>query len=123
MSGAFHSRLMKPAEERLREAVAAATISPPRYPVIANATGLPATDPEEIRGALVRQLCAPVLWEKSVRFIIGMKAGLFIELGHGRVLSGLLRRIDRAQRAANVGDLKGLERLRAALAADTGGAT
>ncbi|HOE27821.1 MAG: ACP S-malonyltransferase [Candidatus Aureabacteria bacterium] len=123
VSGAFHSRLMKPAEERLREAVAAATISPPRYPVIANATGLPATDPEEIRGALVRQLCAPVLWEKSVRFIIGMKAGLFIELGHGRVLSGLLRRIDRAQRAANVGDLKGLERLRAALAADTGGAT
>lgn len=123
VSGAFHSRLMKPAEERLREAVAVATIHPSRYPVIANATGLPVTDPAEIRETLVRQLCAPVLWERGVRFIIGMRVGLFIELGHGRILSGLLRRIDRVQKAANVGDLRSLEKTRAALATETGGAT
>lgn len=123
VSGAFHSRLMKPAEERLREAVAAATIHPSRYPVIANATGLPVTDPAEIRETLVRQLCAPVLWEQGVRFIIGLKVGLFIEIGHGRILSGLLRRIDRVQKAANVGDLRSLEKTRAALATETGGVT
>lgn len=122
VSGAFHSMLMKPAEDRLREAVASAAISPPRYPVIANATALPVTDPAEIRETLLRQLCAPVLWEESMRRLIGGGVGLFVELGHGRVLSGLMRRIDKAQKIANVQDLRSLEKTRAVLAGPSGGA-
>ncbi|MEI6633779.1 MAG: ACP S-malonyltransferase [Chlamydiota bacterium] len=122
VSGAFHSRLMKPAEDRLRVAVSETKIVAPRYPVIANVSALPVTDPAEIREALVRQLCAPVLWEKSMRCLFGEKIDLFVELGHGRVLSGLMRRIDKAQKMVNVGDLRSLEKAQAALVAPPGDA-
>jgi len=111
VSGAFHSRLMKPAEDKLREAVKESRIVSPEYPVIANATALPVAGPEEIGETLVRQLCSPVLWEKSIRYMIGMGIDLFIELGHGRVLSGLLRRIDKKCAAANVQDPDSLDKL------------
>lgn len=122
VSGAFHSRLMKPAEDRLRAAVSGTKIVAPRYPVIANVSALPVTDPEAIREAIVRQLCAPVLWEKSMRYLIGEKVDLFVELGHGRVLSGLMRRIDKAQKTVNIQDLRSIEKARAALEAPQGGA-
>lgn len=123
VSGAFHSLLMKPAEDRLRAAVSETKIVSPRYPVIANVSALPVTDPPAIREALVRQLCAPVLWEKSMRYMIGERIDLFVELGHGRVLSGLMRRIDKAQKVVNVGDLRSLEKAQVALAAPPGGAS
>lgn len=122
VSGAFHSMLMKPAEERLRAAVEAAAVSPPRYPVIANVTARPVTGPGEIREALVRQLCAPVLWEECVRAMIADGVELFVEIGHGRVLSGLMRRIDKARKAANVQDLRSLEKTKAILSGSHGGA-
>ncbi|MCX6340388.1 MAG: ACP S-malonyltransferase [Candidatus Aureabacteria bacterium] len=104
VSGAFHSRLMKPAEERLRRAVMETKIVEPKYPVIANVSALPVTQPGEIRAALLRQLCSPVLWEKSVRYLISRGVAFFMEVGHGRVLRGLMRRIDKSLKVVNVQD-------------------
>ncbi len=110
VSGAFHSRLMKPAEERLRQAVAETKMVAPEYPVIANVSALPVAEPAEIREALLKQLCSPVLWEKSMRHLIDHGTSLFMELGHGRVLRGLMRRIDKNQNVVNVQDPDSLEK-------------
>lgn len=122
VSGAFHSRLMKPAEEKLRAAVAAAGIVAPGYPVIANATALPVTDPSEVRETLIRQLCSPVLWEKSMRYCIEQGVDLFIEVGHGRILTGLLRRIDKRHRGLDVQDPGSFVKISESIAKVTGGA-
>jgi [acyl-carrier-protein] S-malonyltransferase len=110
VSGAFHSRLMKPAEERLRQAVVDTKMVAPKYPVIANVSARPVTDPDEIREALLKQLCSPVLWERSMRYLIDQGTSLFTELGHGRVLRGLMRRIDKSQNVVNVQDPDSLEK-------------
>lgn len=110
VSGAFHSRLMKPAEEALREAVASVRIQAPKFPVVANVTAGFVTDPGEIRDTIVRQLCSPVLWEASMRLLISSGAGVFVEVGHGRVLRGLMRRIDKTKEAVNVQDPESLRK-------------
>ncbi|MCX6353280.1 MAG: ACP S-malonyltransferase [Candidatus Aureabacteria bacterium] len=122
VSGAFHSRLMKPAEEKLREAVAGTRIVTPKYPVIANVTARPVTNPDEIREALIKQLCSPVLWEKSIRYFIAEGVDLCIEVGHGRVLSGLMRRIDKGRKMMNVQDPAGISKLTEGLSKGSGGA-
>jgi [acyl-carrier-protein] S-malonyltransferase len=95
VAGAFHTRLMKPADERLAEALAGVEIRPPRIPVISNVDAKPHDDPEEIRRNLVRQVVSPVLWEDSMRSMIASGIDEFYEVGPGRVLRGLLKRIDR----------------------------
>jgi len=122
VSGAFHSRLMKPAEEKLRRAVAETKIIEPRYPVIANVSALPVTQPEEIREALLKQLCSPVLWEKSMRYLMSQGTTLFVETGHGRVLRGLMRRIDENQKVVNVQDPDSLGKALGALEGGKAGA-
>ncbi|MCX6357065.1 MAG: ACP S-malonyltransferase [Candidatus Aureabacteria bacterium] len=121
VSGAFHSALMRPAEEKLRSAIEAAAIVSPRYPVIANVTAQAASTPAEIRETLVRQLCSPVLWEKSVQGLISRGVTTFLEVGHGRILSGLLRRIDKTAKAVNVQDPASLAKTVEALAGKAGG--
>lgn len=96
VAGAFHTSLMQPAVERLRAALADVPLQKPRVPVIANVDARPHTDPKEIRGLLVQQVCSQVRWEDSMRYLLddlGITA--FYELGPGRVLSGLLKRIAR----------------------------
>lgn len=122
VSGAFHSRLMKPAEEKLRRAVAETRIVEPKYPVIANVSALPVVKPEEIREALLAQLCSPVLWEKSMRYLMSQGATLFMEVGHGRVLRGLMRRIDKSQRVVNVQDPESLGKALAELKGESASA-
>ncbi len=102
VAGAFHTPLMQPAVERLAAALAFVAISPPRVPVISNVDAAPHTDPEEIRALLVRQVVSPVLWEDSLRYLIAAGYTRFFEVGPGRVLRGLLRRIDRKIDCANV---------------------
>ncbi|MDD5556280.1 MAG: ACP S-malonyltransferase [bacterium] len=118
VSGAFHSRLMRPAEEALRTAVEGVPIGPPRFPVVANATARPVSSPDEIRETLVRQLCSPVLWEEGVRHIIRSGVRLFVEVGHGRVLRGLVRKIDGAATALGIADPAGLAKALAGLGVD-----
>lgn len=95
VAGAFHTQIMRPADERLAEALADVPMRKPRIPVISNVDAKPHDDPEEIRALLIRQILSPVLWEDSVRFLLAQGVDKFYEIGPGRVLRGLLKRIDR----------------------------
>lgn len=95
VSGAFHSPLMAEAREGLREALHDVAISDPRFPVVANASAEPIRSAEEGRRRLVQQLTSPVRWVQSVGAMEQAEPDLWIELGPGSVLSGLLRRIER----------------------------
>jgi len=95
VAGAFHTPLMQRAVDKLAEALDAMTIEPPRIPVISNVDALPHTDPGEIRQILMKQILQPVLWEQSMRYLLEREFDQFYEIGPGRVLRGLLKRIDR----------------------------
>ena len=94
VSGAFHSRMMAPASDRLTETLQRVAISQPKTPVISNVTAKPVGGAPEIRGLLVDQLTQPVLWEDSIRYLMANGVRRFVEVGPGRVLTGLLGRID-----------------------------
>lgn len=95
VGGAFHSPLMEPARERLREALQNTTFHDARVPIYHNATAAPETKADRIRERLDQQLTSPVRWIESTQRMIGNGANRFIEIGPGKVLSGLIRRIDR----------------------------
>jgi [acyl-carrier-protein] S-malonyltransferase len=102
VSGAFHSPLMQGAAQGLEEALSGVEISVPRVPVFANATAAPVIEPDEIRRSLVRQLLSPVRWEETIRAMIDSDLRRFVEVGPGKVLSGLVRSIDRTATTASV---------------------
>jgi [acyl-carrier-protein] S-malonyltransferase len=95
VTGAFHTSVMQPAVERLQRVLADVPLQKPRVPVIFNVDATPHDDPDEIRQLLVKQLVQPVLWEATVRYMLGQGIDTFYEVGPGRVLRGLLKRIDR----------------------------
>jgi [acyl-carrier-protein] S-malonyltransferase len=95
VAGAFHSDLMEPAAAGLAAALAAAPIQPPRLPVYANVDALPHTDPDDLRRTLVAQVTGGVRWEDSMRRMLADGFDTFYEIGPGRVLTGLLKRINR----------------------------
>lgn len=95
VAGAFHSALMSPAADELRAALADVRFSAPRMPVVGNVDGLSTRDPEMIRRNLEAQVVEPVLWEPSMRALLGIGVRRFVEPGPGKVLSGLLKKIDR----------------------------
>jgi [acyl-carrier-protein] S-malonyltransferase len=95
VAGAFHTPIMEPARKRLEAAVAETPITRPRIPVVSNVDALPHDDPDEIRQLLVRQVVAPVRWEDSLRWLLGQGFDRYYEVGPGRVLRGLMKRIDR----------------------------
>ncbi len=95
VAGAFHTPIMESAVERLREALAATRIDRPSIPVISNVDAIAHFDPDEIRQLLVRQIVSPVRWEESMRNLLTGGYDQFYEVGPGRVLRGLLKRIDR----------------------------
>ncbi|MEO8496991.1 MAG: ACP S-malonyltransferase [Planctomycetota bacterium] len=95
VAGAFHTPIMQTAVERLTAALATATISAPKIPVISNVDARSHSDPEEIRSLLVQQLVKPVRWEDSMRRLLDDGCDLFYEVGPGRVLRGLMKRINR----------------------------
>lgn len=95
VAGAFHTQIMQSARERLTAALAEVPMKKPRIPVVSNVDATPHDDPEEIRSLLVQQLVSPVRWEDSVRYLLAQGFDLFYEVGPGRVLRGLLKRIDR----------------------------
>ena len=96
VGGAFHSPCMEPARAELAEAIAATPINEPICPVYQNVDALPHTDPAEIKANLVAQLTAPVRWTQTVRNMIADGATEFVELGPGKVLQGLVAKIDKA---------------------------
>lgn len=102
VAGAFHTRLMQPAVDRLRKALDGVQLKRPRIPVIFNVDAQAHDDPEEIRRLLTEQVVSPVRWEESIRKMLSHGHGPFWEVGPGRVLRGLLKRIDRKAEAEGV---------------------
>lgn len=95
VAGAFHTNIMKPADARLAEALAGVPIKKPEIPLVSNVDAACHDDPDEIRDLLVRQVISSVRWEESMRAMIGQGVDEFYEIGPGKVLRGLLKRIDR----------------------------
>jgi len=104
VAGAFHTPLMQSACDRLSDVLKSVTIQSPRIPVISNVDALPHHDPEDIRSVLVRQVTQPVLWEDSVRSLLAQGATRFYEIGPGKVLKGLMKRIDRKVDCESIND-------------------
>ena len=95
VAGAFHTSLMEPARVALQEVLDRTTIVAPRIPVISNVDVQSHSDPKEIRHILLSQLCSPVRWEVSMRELLAQDFDAFYEIGPGRVLRGLMKRINR----------------------------
>lgn len=116
VGGPFHSVYMQPAAEEFQTVVEGVTFSRPAVPVVLNVTGTACDDPEEIRRTLVTQATSPVRWSDSVKTMVEMGCNVFVELGPGQVLSGLVKRIAREAVVLNVEDEESLhstaERLR-----------
>lgn len=111
VSAPFHSALMIPAGERLAGVLQQIEISEIKTPVITNVEAAPNTDSSRVRELLVAQVSAPVKWDSSVREMISLGVNSFIEIGPGKVLSGLVKRIDKEVVTANIEDSAGLKAL------------
>jgi [acyl-carrier-protein] S-malonyltransferase len=116
VSAPFHSGLMQPAQDELARVLAGIALADPRIPVAANVTGTLATTAEAARDALIRQVTGAVRWVDCVQALIGAGVQVFIETGPGKVLTGLMRQIDPAQKTLNVEDTVSLEKTVAELA-------
>ncbi|WP_153124105.1 ACP S-malonyltransferase [Peribacillus tepidiphilus] len=104
VSGPFHSILMKPAATKLQEVLDSISIQKALVPVISNVTASPMDEPEEIKQRLLEQLYSPVLWEDSVKRMMELGVDTFIEIGPGKVLAGLIKKIDRKSQVFSVFD-------------------
>jgi [acyl-carrier-protein] S-malonyltransferase len=111
VSAPFHCPLMKPAEDRLAPELRALPAADPRFPVVANVDAEPKRDARSAIDALIRQVSSPVRWEGVVRRLIAEGATAFVEIGPGKVLAGLIRKIDRGVTVLSVEDEKGLAAL------------
>jgi [acyl-carrier-protein] S-malonyltransferase len=107
VSGGFHTSLMEPAAEGMADAVANAPLRDPQVPIIANTSAEPLTTAGQLRSELVEQLTMPVQWQRSVEALKAAGVGTVIEFGPGRVLTGLVKRIDRSIGLRNVSDMAG----------------
>ena len=103
VSAPFHCRLMQPAADRMAEALADAEILVPRVPVVTNVTAGPTSDPAEIRERLVRQVTGQVRWRESIEWLAANGVNALVEIGSGKVLTGLARRIDRSLEGRAIG--------------------
>lgn len=104
VAGAFHSEIMKPADEALAEVLSEVEIRSPEIPVVSNVDAQTHTDPEKIRQLLIQQVLNPVRWEDSVNLMLGDGCDDFYEVGPGKVLKGLLKRISRRTNCTTVND-------------------
>ncbi|HMO28286.1 ACP S-malonyltransferase [Enterovirga sp.] len=117
VSAPFHCALMAPAAEVMKEALAATRIEAPAVPVVANVEAAPLSDPNAIRDALVRQVVGTVRWRESVEAMAGRGVDTFVEVGAGKVLTGLVKRIAAGSRAGAFGQPADLDGIRPFLGA------
>ena len=110
VSAPFHCALMQPAQDRLAEVLQAIDVHDPRFPIVANVTADVTKDGSCERDLLIQQVTAPVRWVESMRRMVDEDASFFVEVGPGKVLTGLLRQIDRAQKCVHVEDSASLEK-------------
>jgi [acyl-carrier-protein] S-malonyltransferase len=112
VSAPFHCALMQPAAERLQAVLETIVVADPQLPVISNVEAQPNRDGQRVKALLVAQVCAPVRWEESVVTMAGLGVSRFIEIGPGKVLSGLAKRIIKETEVGNCENLASLEALR-----------
>jgi [acyl-carrier-protein] S-malonyltransferase len=117
VSAPFHCALMKPAQDRLATDLEALTFNEPAISVVTNVDARATVAPNELRDALVRQVSAPVRWSESMQLLVQQGVDTFIEAGPGKVLTGLMRQINRDVKTLNVEDAASLEATRVGLAA------
>ena len=111
VAGAFHSEFMAPAADRLAEAMVDVAFAAPGVPVVCNVDGAPTADPGRIRQKLLSQLVSPVRWQQSMEFLLDEGVEKFYEIGPGRVLAGLMRRIRRQAGFTSVNSKEAVEKL------------
>ena len=111
VSGAFHSPLMQPAVEGMTEYLDATTFETPSIPVIGNTTAEPMTTAEAVKTELRNQLTNPVQWQRTIEYMVNEGVSTFIEIGPGKVLTGLIRRINKEVATQNIGDLEAVRAL------------
>jgi len=115
VSAPFHCALMQPAQDRLAEDLRQLSFSVPSVQVVTNIDAALVSEPEQLRDALIRQVTGSVRWVESMRLLVEEKPTHFIEVGPGKVLSGLMRQIDRSQPVLHVNDEASLEKTLAGL--------
>jgi len=111
VSAPFHCVLMEPAAEIMETALSTADLRPPRIPVVANVTARAVSDPDTIRRLLVEQVTSMVRWRESIQFLASQGIDTIVELGAGKVLSGLSRRIERSLKTHNAETPEDIEAL------------
>jgi [acyl-carrier-protein] S-malonyltransferase len=110
VSAPFHCSLMKPAQDRLAVDLESLKMNSPTMPVVCNADAAAVTDAGSSRDALTRQVTGSVKWDQSMRVLISKGVRIFVEIGPGKVLCGLMRQIDRSKTCTNVGDETSLQK-------------
>ena len=111
VSGAFHTPLMQSAVDGMTDIIATLSFSGPLVPIIANTTAQPLATAEQIKAELLRQLCNGVQWQRSIEYMINNGVSTFIEIGPGKVLTGLVRRINKNVRTLNIGDAEAIRNM------------
>jgi [acyl-carrier-protein] S-malonyltransferase len=117
VAGAFHSRLMTSAATKLAQALAGVPFRKPQTPVVSNVTGRPHGEPDAIKQAMVRQVTSSVQWVSSIEWFKQDGVTEYVECGPGKVLNGLIKRIDKDAAVQNVQDVPALDKAVAALKA------
>ena len=111
VSGAFHSPLMEPAVDGMIQYLDATTFKTPSLPVIGNESALPLATPKEVKTELRRQLLSPVQWQRTIEYMMKQGVTTFIEIGPGKVLTGLIKRINKEVATQNLSDLAAIKAL------------
>jgi len=111
VSGAFHTPLMQSAVDGMSEIIATLSFHDPVMPIIANTTAQPLTTAEMVKAELLRQLCNGIQWQRSIEYMLSEGVSTFIEIGPGKVLSGLIKRIDKNVKTLNIGDAGAIKSL------------
>jgi len=109
VSGAFHTPLMQPAFDGMSEIIASLSFRDPLIPIIANTTAQPIATAELVKEELLRQMCNCIQWQRSIEYMINEGVSTFIEVGPGKVLSGLIKRINKNVRTVNIGDAEAIK--------------
>ena len=109
VSGAFHTPLMQPAFDGMSKVMAALSFRDPVIPIIANTTAQPVTTAGLIKGELLGQLCNCIQWKRSIEYMVDGGVSTFIEIGPGKVLSGLIKRINKDVKTLNIGDAEAIK--------------
>jgi len=102
VAGAFHTKYMAPAVDKLKEALEGTTFSEPRIPVVSNVDAKPHSDPDTIKGLLAQQVTSPVQWETTLQQLLERGVTQSYEIGPNKVIAGIMKRIDKKHPVTNV---------------------